>query len=155
MRSAFFVLLISVGLLSCSKDEVNPPFDPSSMWNAHQEKEWDSVAVARQLQGQWKWVYNYCCPEGAKQKGSNTEGEGLYIRFYEDSRLEVYKNDKLIQESSWSLYLKDGENLYGLKLEPAVSQLYGRILFKKDYVLFNNSYIDGEDNFFVKTSLLD
>jgi len=43
---------------------------------------------------------------------------------------------------------KDGE-LYGLELDSSITTLlYGRILTCGEILEFNNSYIDGSDNYF-------
>lgn len=142
-------------IISCNTDEnsANPLYDITEMWEAHHSSQWDSLSTANQLIGVWKLIYYDCeiCNDPNEQQKA---GENLIVKFYPDGTLELFQDDALKQQSTWFVKIKDVA-LYGLVVDPPLPQLYGRILFNEDKVLFNNSYIDGGDNFFTKISLID
>lgn len=67
------------------------------------------------------------------------------------------KLDQIDTKQLWDCYksqnydsTKDFEN-FELDLNKPSTYFYGRILLCENQVLFNNSYIDGSDNLFVRT----
>ena len=140
-----FIMLfvISFFLLACNKDK-KPPVSQQEMWDCHNEMNWDSVKTKNSLLGEWEWEYIYCYwyPEEANYD----EYKGLVIEFKPDNTLHVKENGQITQTSKWKV-VKSG-SLFNIDVEPRVSHLYGMILFCDDRVEFNNSYIDGCDNYF-------
>lgn len=143
------VVLVGFIIGSCEGTEVNNDFNSTDFWIEHHTNSWDSLSIKQNLIGTWKWVYSYCCGEGALS-GTRTDIENLKVRFSE-SRIELIVNNQIVQISNWTLYMKDGD-LYGLDVHPLILQLHGRILFSGNKVLFNNFYIDGADSYFERTA---
>jgi len=133
--------------MSCEKEikiEI-PPINQKIMWDCHHEKTWDSLKTQNTLIGIWEWKYIACfwTPENANSE----DFQGLSIEFKSDSTLDVKQDGNIIQTSNWKVV--DGDaGLYALEVETHVMQLGGRILFCEDIVEFNDSYIDGCDNYF-------
>ncbi|GAB3642957.1 hypothetical protein [Spirosoma arcticum] len=131
--------------LSC-QPSVSPEtlFDNQrSIWDCHHRNTWSAKAVAAQLVGRWQWRYVSC-----ELLRSATQNAGLTVVFEPDKTLTVRENGVIKQTARWEVVPTD--NIWGLAVQPAVSQLHGRILFCDQTVEFNNSYIDGCDNYFVR-----
>lgn len=120
----------------------------TEIWNCYQDSEWSVVKVKDALIGEWKWIYseNFWAPN----EGLNTEDKNTIIEFLNDSSVQIYVNGNLTGTTNWTVKPKDGE-LFGLELDSTITTLlYGRILICGETLEFNNSYIDGSDNYFQK-----
>jgi len=143
-----FISLVILSLFSCDKEEYpERPISELEIWNCYSQSVWDNNKINNELIGKWQWVYsiNYWNPD----KGWNTENENTMIEFFNDSTLNLIVNNEIINTAKWTIAIKDVQ-LYGLVLDVSISQLYGRIIICEDILEFNNSYIDGSDNYFIK-----
>lgn len=138
------ILTISILSIACNKEE-NPPISRGDIWECHHERTWDSLSTKEALIGEWEWEYVRCfwSPDDA----NGNEFDGLTIEFKQDNTLDVKENGQITQTSNWKVVDGDAD-LFAIDADPAVAQLYGRILFCEDRVEFNDSYIDGCDNYF-------
>ena len=104
-------------------------------------------SLREELIGRWRWVYavNYWAPD----EGRNTENEELQVHLEDDSTLTVIRRGGVEQTTTWTVVLRDA-SLFGIDTDIFVGNLRGRILLCDNLVEFNNSYIDGSDNYFVK-----
>lgn len=143
-NSIAFIFAILILLLACNKEE-NPPISQGDMWNCHHKLTWDTLSTTKALIGKWEWEYIGCFwnPED----GNNDDFIGMTIEFKSDNTLDVKENGQLTQTSNWKVVIGDVD-VYALYVDPKVNQLYGRILFCDERVEFNDSYIDGCDNYF-------
>ena len=136
-------------ILSCEKEDVpKRPISQTDIWNCYNDSEWSELRVRNQLIGKWKWIYseNFWAPD----EGWNTESENTLIEFSNDSTLGIIVNGNLENTTKWMVTHKDGD-LYGLEMDSTITTLlYGRILVCGEILIFNNSYIDGSDNYFKK-----
>lgn len=143
------MLILIFSLLSCDKEDVSQrPMSQTDIWSCYNNLEWSDLEIWNELIGSWKWIYteSYWAPD----KGGNTESENTLIEFLSDSTLNVIVDGELKSTTKWTIVIKDGD-LYGLELDSsATTLLYGRILICGEIVEFNNSYIDGSDNYFEK-----
>jgi hypothetical protein len=108
---------------------------------------WDSLTTHNALIGEWEWEYISCYwnPDG----GNDSDHKGLTIEFKSDQSLIVTEKGEVTQTSSWEV--GDGDlDLYEIYVDPSVIQLHGRILICDEWLEFNDSYIDGCDNYFRK-----
>jgi hypothetical protein len=140
--------LVQLGLLvtlSCQSSVAPDTLfgNQQSIWDCHHRNTWSSQKVANQLLGRWQWRYVSC-----ELLQSATQYAGLEIIFAPDKTLTVRENGVVKQNARWEVVPTD--NIWGLAVQPAVSQLHGRILFCDQTVEFNSSYIDGCDNYFVR-----
>ena len=149
MKNLFLVLTLILFCISCDKEDIyERPMSQTDIWNCYNDSEWSDVKIRDALIGKWKWTYsqNYW----AQNEGWNTEKENTVIEFFNDSTLQISENGELIGTTNWTVNPKDGE-LYGLELDSTLTTLlYGRILICGETLEFNNSYIDGIDNYFNK-----
>jgi len=143
-HSIALIFTITLLLLSCNKEE-NPPVSQGDMWDCYHELTWDTINTKETLIGEWEWEYIGCFwnPEDA----NDDEFKGMTIEFKSDNTLEVKDNGQITQTSNWKVVNGDAD-LFALDVDPTVTQLYGRILFCDKRVEFNDSYIDGCDNYF-------
>ena len=134
-------------ILSCEKEDVSQrPMSQADIWDCYNNSEWSELKIRNELIGKWKWIYSESF--WAPDKGWNTENENTLIEFTNDSTLNISVNGNSEKTTMWIVTPKDGE-LYGLELDSAISTLvYGRILICGEILEFNNSYIDGIDNYF-------
>lgn len=142
------IMLSSMFLIfSCVKEDISQrPMSQTDIWNCYNESEWSQLKVRNELIGKWKWVYNenYWAPD----EGRNTESENTLVEFSNDSTLNIIVKGVSENTTKWVVTPKDGQ-LYGLELDSSITTLlYGRILICGEIVEFNDSYIDGSDNYF-------
>ncbi len=152
VQSIGFVCLLFI--LSCNKEQERP--DPSSatppkslgeMVTCHNTVTWDSASIRNKLVGSWQWKYIRCYwnPEDANGDDYQT----MRIEFKNNNTLEVKNNDTLVQTSQWKIInLNDG--FFKVESTPLVYYIPGRIVFCDSMVLFNDSYVDGCDNYFTR-----
>jgi len=149
MKNLFFLMMLILFCISCAEEDISGrPISQSDIWNCYNDSEWSDVKVKDELIGKWKWIYteNFWTPN----EGWNTENENTVIEFLNDSSLQISVNSVLMGTTKWSVKPQDGE-LYGLELDSTITALlHGRILICGEILEFNNSYIDGSDNFFKK-----
>ena len=143
----FIVILGLVTLWASCNIGNKPPKSQGDMFDCHQQSNWDSLSVSNELIGEWEWEHISCYWN--PDDDNDNEYRGLTIEFNEDQSLIVREEGLITQASSWKVV--DGDaNLYALEVDPRVIQLYGRILICDDLLEFNDSYIDGCDNYFRK-----
>jgi hypothetical protein len=148
------LIIVLVLFSSCNKESSNNPIDQvdacppksqSEMWTCHHLSSWDMITTRDALIGEWVWKYEGCfwVPEDAGCDGL----DAFTIEFKNDNTLVAKENGTIIQTATWKVIEGDAD-LYSIEATPAVTTLYGRILFCDDFVEFNHSYIDGCDNYF-------
>lgn len=147
-----FVLVLTAQLC-CKEKQVLPPekqLPPvtlPAMTECHQKNSWDSLNIHDKLLGQWDWEYIQCFWD--PEKGNYKDFLGMTVEFKSDNTLEVKMNGQTTQSSTWKI-ANMGDGYFKVDTNPLVVQLPGRILFCDDRVLFNDSYVDGCDNYFKK-----
>lgn len=141
------IVVFLLGFNSCKKDDSVPPVQPEDMWQCHIDEDWPQQAVEDQLIGEWSWEYISCY--WAPDDANDDEHVGLTLSFHADNTVQVFENGSLVSTSDWEVTDGDSET-YKLELNPAIVQCQGRILFCEEWVEFNDSYIDGCDNYFIK-----
>ena len=148
MKSYRFVitLLLSLALFGCEKQKTpHPPKSLEDMHSCQHNKEWSTKSLRDSLVGKWRWLYtqNFWAPEAAHY----TTNQELFIRFRSDSLLHVTAQGDTLHTTKWQVILNRNDS-YELGLQEPHQYLYGNILICEDLLLFNNSYVDGSDNFF-------
>ncbi len=152
--SILSILLITAILPSCEKTkneeqlvQQEPPITFDSMWLCNSRTVWDSAKIHDALIGKWKWEYISCYWNPEKANGEDFKT--LSVEFKTNDSVDVKIDNVVTQKSLWKVKtLNDGN--FGLIVSPIVLQLPGRILFCGDRVLFQDSYVDGCDNYFAK-----
>lgn len=156
--SSFFLLIIA--FLGCNPDEPAPEKDENAcneaaapppaelnLLSCHRSISRDSVATESALLGVWDWEYITCFWKTEKANGEDYKC--LSIEFKADHTLIVKESGKTTQTARWKIFRGDPE-FFVIKTEPLVPQVVGRIQFCKDVLEFNDSYVDGCDNYFRK-----
>lgn len=142
MRPAFFLMLI-VFLCACDKNKQGF----NTFWRCGQTQFPDSTFISANLIGSWVWNQQYCFwTNDVKQANKYVK-----VTFNQDQTFSLKEGPNTVSQGTWKLILVD-VNAWGLDLSSPVEYLDGRILFCKDQVLFNDSYIDGCDNKFNKSN---
>lgn len=137
------VFTILIGFPSCTKDtSVNN--DIQRLWDCNASQNFDSTKLAEKLIGSWQWT------ESSSELATKKTDKKVVVTFTADRRFYVIENSAIITQGNWRLKIVDS-GILGLSLDTTSQFLYGRILLCKTQVVFNDSYRDGTDNFFVKT----
>jgi hypothetical protein len=148
MRPILLILTICLGLISCKKGASDiSSIDINSFWQCHSSQNLDSASITNKLAGSWIWTKQSCYISGMSV---NAE-KNIRIIFNLTGNFSVSENSNVITQGNWKLKIVDS-NMWGLDLTFPSNYLYGRILLCNNQVLFNNSYIDGCDNLFVKSN---
>lgn len=131
---------------TCNKTAAPPPAQ-LNLLSCHRKVTRDSVATENALLGVWDWEYISCFWKTEKANGEDFKC--LSVEFKADHTLIVKDGGKTTQTARWKIFRGDPE-LFVIKTEPLVPQVVGRILFCEDVLEFNDSYVDGCDNYFRK-----
>lgn len=146
-----FSIFLSLVLYACSKetrqDFVEDP-DYSNFYICHTNAKWDSLRIAKALPGLWKWERISCYWE--QRNPSSFLYLGLTVEFKPDQTLQVRREGELLHSAKWQLRKEGAFRTYSLQTEPMVHYVRGLILFCGNKVEFQESYIDGCDNRFVR-----
>ena len=145
MRKVYLAAcLVGSIFLACTKD----PYlshSRADIMSCIKNKDWDSNITGEALIGDWEWIYVSCI--SAPEIDHDDQYKGLSIKFNSDMTLEVKQDGQVTQTSTWNVVSSETEYLV-IEADPYVTQLSGRILFCDDLMEFNQSYIDGCDNYF-------
>jgi hypothetical protein len=154
LSKIFIVPVFFCILFSCQKElgtqnkvPLKPPVSLSEMIRCHQSLSPDSAQVYAAMLGTWSWEFITCfwSPENA----SNSQFETLSIELQPGNIMLVKQAGVVQQTGGWRMVnLNDG--YYEIQTDPAVVQLRGRILICNQRMVFNESYVDGCDNYFTK-----
>ncbi len=94
--------------------------------------------------------------------GTKEADKNVLLNLTQEGEFTLTENSAVVTEGNWQLRVADIDysepdsdkpDIYLFKLDlnnPSI-YLYGRIILCEDKVLFNNSYIDGVDNLFIRT----
>lgn len=159
MKNAFNIsafILISLLVFSCSEDSPER-IDIMQLYDCYKSQNYDSAKLAGKLTGTWKWSKYYAEIPGTKEADKN-----VLLNLTQEGEFTLTENSAVVTEGNWQLRVADIDysepdsdkpDIYLFKLvlnNPSI-YLYGRIILCEDKVLFNNSYIDGGDNLFIRT----
>lgn len=141
MRFVFMFLVVIVGLTACKEPELSI----QSFWDCHHSQRLDSSAISGRLVGSWVWSQQSCFLTRKTTKADKS----IKVVFHIDQRFQVFENTTEITTGTWQLKASDS-GTWELDLSSTNRYLNGRILICDNQVVFNNSYIDGCDNAFVR-----
>lgn len=149
------VFVMVMLFISCTRQKTpplvkqDPPVSLSDMIKCHTVTSWDSTGIVNRLSGEWQWEYIQCYwnPED----GNYDDYKTISLHFKTGNILELKENGQITQTSQWRLVnLNDG--YWGIKTEPLVIYVTGRIMFCAERVLFSDFYTDGCNNYFKKVN---
>ena len=148
MKKIIFILAIALfTIVACEEASLNKEYNIVDFSSDHASQVWDSTSTANQLLGSWQWVYSECCVEGHLGGEDKTDEE--FIVRIDHMTIQVYQKKELVKSTDWFLEIEDG-GYYGINAQLYIPQIRGRILFSGNRILFQNSYLDGADNYFVR-----
>ena len=140
MKFYFLILIVCLITFSCKKAK------KESIWECDSTQFLDSTAISNKIAGSWLWTKQLCGDGAGKIISAN---KNVKVNFYLNKTFTVMNNTSIITQGNWDLKIVD-TNSWGLDLTSSSEYLYGRILFCNSQIMFNNRYIDGCDNVFVK-----
>lgn len=155
-----FLLFLCLVLTNCNPDEpapekeentcneaAAPPPAQLNLWPCHQAVNRDSVATEKALLGLWDWEYISCFWK--PEKANAEDFKCLSIEIKADHTLTVKESGKITQTARWKI-VRGEPKLFVIRTEPLVPQVLGRVMFCGEVLEFNDSYVDGCDNYFRK-----
>ncbi len=146
MKQVFAFFIIFSTLTACRKDLADTSaFQLTPYFNCHNQARWSQSSVFDSLIGTWQWQYVKCDESGFSSFEKNRT---LTIEFKKDSILTVVKGGNT-SKTRFTIVPEDRTD-FAIKQDSTIAQLDGRIYFCDNKVVFNASYIDGCDNYFVK-----
>ena len=116
------------------------------MWECTNPGFSDSATISNKIIGSWVWTKQLCGDGAGKILFAD---KNVKVNFNSNTSFTVYENLAILTQGNWSLKIVDTYT-WGLHLTSRSEYLYGSILFCNNQVMFNDSYIDGCDNVFVK-----
>jgi hypothetical protein len=132
------LLITSLVIFSCGKSKEPAP---AAFLKCHQSQRLDSAAIATKLVGQWSLSSRFCY----KTTTVNPLAMLVKVDFTANGSFSVSEKGSVITQGNWKLKsLALGTDMWELELTFPSDFLQGRILFCKNEVLFNNTYINGE-----------
>lgn len=136
-------------MISCTKKETaQRPMSQTDIVNCYQDMEWSRLGIRNTLIGNWRWIYNESY--WSYGEGTNTENKNTLIELSNDSILTVFVDGEPKNTTRWTIEKNSGNSFF-VELDSFVTTLLvGRILICGDIVEFNNSFVDGDDNYFQK-----
>jgi hypothetical protein len=143
--------LTVLGMTACQKKLDSKEIDTSGFqilpyYNAHNAQgQWTQNRIFDSLVGTWQWQYRTC--EGMGYTSVMAE-DGLTIQFQKDSTLIATKSGKS-EKTRFKVVVEDRID-FAVFQDSKIAKLDGRIYFYDNKVIFNNSYLDGCDNYFIR-----
>jgi hypothetical protein len=147
MRNIYLLLLIIPFYLmntSCSKENSMSNFR-EDLWNCNNAQNKDSITLASNLTGKWKWIANYSYWSGRTSKAD----KDVQVVFTTLGTYTVTENSIIICQGNWSLEYNSNKTM-SLILNDFCYYIWGTIYLCDNRVMFNDSEVDGDDNLFIR-----
>jgi hypothetical protein len=146
MKQVFAVFIAFSTLTACRKNLVDTSaFQVTPYFNCHNQERWSQSSIFDSLIGTWQWQYVRCNESGFS---SFEKSKALTIEFKKDSTLTMVE-DGNTSKTRFTIVPEDRTD-FAVKQDSIIAQLGGRIYFCGNKVVFNASYIDVCDNYFVR-----
>lgn len=135
--------LVFLSLTNSCKKDPSTFVNAAQLWDCNKTQEFDSTKLANKLIGSWQWS------QSSTELGSKRADKNIKVTFSTTGTFSTTENSNVITQGHWRLKVVDS-NILGLLMDNPSEYLHGRILLCDNQVLFNNSYIDGSDNLFIR-----
>ncbi|MEM8487654.1 MAG: hypothetical protein AAF564_19035, partial [Bacteroidota bacterium] len=153
-KTVGFILAVFFLLPACDQ-QVDPlselaiPPDGQMLRACNDQKMWSAALLRESLVGEWRWYYTYngFTPNAAR----NTLERNTVVTLNSDSTLQVMEAGETTYTTRWSVE-NVYEDLYGLETTSSTPFTLGHINLCDDLLEFDDSNIDGDNNFFVRTN---
>jgi hypothetical protein len=143
-RTLLFASIVSLAF-TCSESQSTNAEDLKKEIQNCADKNAEPTNLEKAIIGKWQWEMNATYNQmGGGYLNTEEDLNGLTLEFLEDKKLNVYRDGKLIQSTSWKItdyYLTTGEK---------VSHTTGAVQICEDLLVFMNSPADGMDNYYRK-----
>ena len=136
MRFVVVLLTISPAIFSCDKTET---IDLDSILKCHQSQHLDSASISTKLAGIWSLSSRFCI----KTRPTNLTPIDVKVNFTADGSFSVSEYSGILTQGQWKLK-NIGTNMWRVDLTAQSEYLNGRILFCKEEVVFDSTYVNGE-----------
>jgi hypothetical protein len=146
MKQILIIFIVLIGAAACQKELDISEFKVKPYFDAHNSQgQWTENRIFDSLVGVWQWQYMKCDESGFSSFDKNAS---LTIQFAKDSILIATQNGKSTK-TRFSIAVEDRVS-FSVVQDSLIASLDGRIYFYDNKVVFNDSYIDGCDNYFIR-----
>lgn len=116
--------------------------DWQQIGDCHYAQNDDSTKLTDKLIGNWQWTYHY-----SELQGTTKADKDVKLTFTASGTFSVTENSIVITDGNWKIKYAEN-NGFKLDLSHSSRYLHGIILLCDNEVLFNSSYVDGNDYLF-------
>lgn len=113
------------------------------IWQCSKTNAPDSVSVAAQLTGAWKWV------EMSSEKCTKKANQTVLLMFDKNGTYQISEDAKATITGTWTLRPSD-DHVFSLTISTPSFFCQGQVLICDDELLFYGSDKDGSDQLFIR-----
>lgn len=150
---ACLAVFIIVAATSCRKEKADQVpaqhtggFNIQEIKDCHSKNNQYPSQIISKLEGTWAWL-SYTCYWSADS--TFTANKHVVATFSDAGVYRVYENSKIESEGTWKLSQVDN-NIWSIITEKPSEYLNGYIWLCNNEVIFQNSFLDGCDYYFVR-----
>ncbi len=144
MKKLVFILL-SISLLACDKKKNTLKPDLGTILPCFEQNNWNIQKLNSYLSGSWQMNRAF----GGWVGEMNVEN--VKLRFINNDSLIIYKNGTALLSCKYHID-STGNNLYAVVAGSSSQYTSGRIMYCSNELVFNSSYVDGNDYYYAKVS---
>ena len=145
------LLLLLIAVTSCEdirETEDPQPIDPGAVQECFTARQHDSLAVLRELRGEWRWLHR---GYGMIAAPLDDESDaGLVVNFVTDALLVVDRPGLGPDSLPYAIRSASDGFRYDLTIDSEVSELGGRVNFCGNFLVASYGYLDGLTNVFIR-----
>lgn len=151
------VLLFVIVVMACKESE-ELPYSIPELVNCYNKNTWTQNSLRAALFGTWRWKFVTCgAGDCGKLRSSDLE-QGLQLVLDAENKYFVYRYQSLVLEGEWDILVSAVHGFFEMNTTPSISfstyvTTSGRLVLCENELLFNQSYVDGPDNLFIRNSV--
>ncbi len=155
MKKAVGFIVAVLFLFPACDQQVDPlsklqiPPDGQMLRDCHDQKMWSAQSLRAALVGEWRWYYSANDFSGSFYPPRNTLDLNTVVVFGADTSYNVMEAGEVTHTTQWSLE-EVQPGFFNADTETFKSPSLGFVILCDDLVEFSESYIDGDDNYFVR-----
>lgn len=154
-NTALHIVLLLMLLSACDQqadplEELEMPPDTQRLQECHAQRMWTQTSLREMLAGEWRWFYtvNYF----SSGPPASTLDRNTIVTIKPDSTLQIEEAGTVTQTTHWTLNTVS-DDAFRIETDPFTPLVLGHVVLCDSIVMFGNSFVDGDDNYFVRTSV--
>lgn len=148
------IALVTLGISACKRDSTTSttptaatPIDYERLSNCHNENNLYPSQITEHIIGTWQINKQSCgfSPE------TTYPTENIILILNDAGTYSIQSGVVILNEGKWGLKASPNDNRWELSLTEPNQYLYGDIILCGNELLLSHRYIDGCDNYFIRT----